>query len=829
MIPLVLEPGKQESRFFGDTVFLVHEGDDGRLVYTWELPASPKDPPFGIIRLQADRKGVEPGTTPGIPVARDAKLEWTGEVGQSRSRWEPAGEGRYTMHRAFQIDGKIVNLKINGRLAGKSLVLEILCDQPAVSRCLAGEWGSPEFRFEPPPPEPKKKEAEEKKEGEEEKKEGEADETKEGGAVEEKKPEPPVPARRSWTPEQIATFMRRIDVPFLTVQPRAFLGPKLFTSAMSDWRISNESSRGQYAELSDGTRNPLVARFIYTASWNFPEVLPNIPHPPSPWREDMGARTVFEIDLDNPYEVAQGYLDFLTARGMDDYTLILREWQFKGPDAMLPTHFPAKGKEEQLEALEELGKNCEKLGMRLALQEEYSDMWPDYEKYSERYLSLGADGKPATGYRNARAKEEVNQQAYIIKPELMAKFAAGEAKDIHRGYNTSASYLHRHSSNPVSRGIDYSAGAPGAGMARHVFVETTKLFAELREQHEGPVLGLGGAHWNYAGFLDGAFAQSGAGWKARGGKGLPLLVDFNLLRIHPLQINYGMGPLLSWIPAGDPDNNGQQPWGGGTPMVVTDQYRMQQVIFGHASYVGTPYTEDEGMHWLEQGLVLPVTRAHSAAKVSGIDYFVGGEWVDTAEALWAQDLNAVRVRYDNGLEIYANQAEAPLNAGDVEIPQYGWLARAEGGTGSSLLAYTGLRDGAVIDYAKSADGIFVNARRLEDWREAKRFGGYGEERGTELDWQAKNLNDGIDPIDFGEIKTDGSVRLRKEDSTWVLTAFPRTSEFTVLLKTSVFKAPRQVESKDGAEKTVDVESVEGGVWWKIPLNGATSYRFPASR
>jgi hypothetical protein len=69
------------------------------------------------------------------------------------------------------------------------------------------------------------------------------------------------------------------------------------------------------------------------------------------------------------------------------------------------------------------------------------------------------------------------------------------------------------------------------------------------------------------------------------------------------------------------------------------------------------------------------------------------------------------------------------------------------------------------------------------------------------------------------------VNLRKEGQEWVLTTYPVDAEFEVLLSESVFRAPYEVASAGGAERSVKVEKVEGG-WWKIPLNGATEYRFP---
>ena len=55
--------------------------------------------------------------------------------------------------------------------------------------------------------------------------------------------------------------MRRIDVPFLSLQPRAFLRAGVFGNVSAEWRIANEASKGEYPELSDGSRNTLLASY----------------------------------------------------------------------------------------------------------------------------------------------------------------------------------------------------------------------------------------------------------------------------------------------------------------------------------------------------------------------------------------------------------------------------------------------------------------------------------------------------------------------------------------------------------------------------------------
>ena len=73
---------------------------------------------------------------------------------------------------------------------------------------------------------------------------------------------------------------------------------RLFHLASVDWTQSNASwvfptnhpvpvaSNGgvRYHPKTDGTRNPVFERFVWSFSTKFEDVLPNIPNPPSPWR-----------------------------------------------------------------------------------------------------------------------------------------------------------------------------------------------------------------------------------------------------------------------------------------------------------------------------------------------------------------------------------------------------------------------------------------------------------------------------------------------------------------------------------------------------------------
>lgn len=163
----------------------------------------------------------------------------------------------------------------------------------------------------------------------------------------------------------------------------------------------------------------------------------------------------------------------------------------------------------------------------------------------------------------------------------------------------------------------------------------------------------------------------------------------------------------------------RRPWGGGAvPIIVLDQYRMQQAVFGHGAFVGGL---DPGRVWLEHNLMVPLARHHVGARVRDVRYQVRGEWMDTTAAVkavlgqggFAGALQRVRVTYDNGLVITANGEANDLVEDGAMIPSFGWYARGAGLEGGTVR-----RDGVVVDYLVTDRMRFANARRLRDWKPA---------------------------------------------------------------------------------------------------------------
>jgi len=86
------------------------------------------------------------------------------------------------------------------------------------------------------------------------------------------------------------------------------------------------------------------------------------------------------------------------------------------------------------------------------------------------------------------------------------------------------------------------------------------------------------------------------------------------------------------------------------------------------------------------------------------------------------------------------------------------------------------------------------------------------------------LNAGGSVLTFPAVQTDGMFSLNQEYGNWVLRPFPRFRNFTILIQTSQIAMPPVVSTVGGTGSTVTPKLQ--GIYWKLPLNGASSYSWP---
>lgn len=494
-----------------------------------------------------------------------------------------------------------------------------------------------------------------------------------------------------------ATLRREFTVPYLEGTFAHAVLERLFCGRFLDWTVSNSSScpRGTatYEPKTDGTRNPLHEVGYLSVSPCVDEVLPNLPHPASPFLDLLGPKIMLDIwgHHRGTYAGDAENLRELKDNGVDHLAIIDHVWQRWGYDVKLPDHLPADPHFGGDEGLKRFGQAANECGYVWSVHENYIDLYPDAPSYDPSARVLRADGSPSPAWFNSGTKV----QSYGLKCNRALGYAKQNAPEIHRRFNTNAGYLDVHTCVPPWHQLDHQADQPGAAMARYKLGTEIELFQFMRNTHRGPMFGEGHHQFYWAGRADGVEAQ------VQGGEDHRPLLDFDLLKLHPQMVNHGMGYYERWFRRGYQHQLGVDT---GTPEQI-DKYRAQELAYGHAGFVGASQTDN--LQWVakEHHLVHAVTRLSGNAKVTDVRYEVAGRLVPTSVALAVGDTSRQRIRYTSGLTVWVNWSPQPWSVEGRTLPQWGWLA-----LGPRTEAGLSLRDGRPADFADCPDYVFADAR-----------------------------------------------------------------------------------------------------------------------
>ncbi|MGO9114687.1 MAG: DUF5696 domain-containing protein [Thermoguttaceae bacterium] len=704
--PSNLLPCKNSLEAVGDGWRFVYEGDDCRIVFVY----APATGTLDDFRVQLD------GSRPFQPAARGRATVAIDSGGQHKEVPAHGGKAVRVIREGdtlkvlweYNVEGRPLRIDWSYRIQGKALVVSARCNATAVSGFSLGELGA-------------------------------------------------VPLRKT------------IDVPYLAGQVLYLRTPGVFVCRYLDWTVSHASNCPQgvanYEPKTDGTRNPLVETGYVAVSPYLGEVLPNIPHPPSPYRQLLGPRIMLDIwgHHQRSYQGDAANLRALKDNGVDHVAIISHDWQRYGYDVKLPDHLPANPEFGGDEGMIAFGRAANECGYVWSLHENYIDLYPDAPSYDPSARVLQSDGSPSKAWFNPGTKV----QSFGLKCNRALDFARRNSPEIHRRYGTTAAYLDVHTCVPPWHQLDHQADQPMAAMALGKVNRDTALFQFMRDTHGGPLFGEGANHFYWAGRCDGVEAQV-----AGGEDHLPLL-DFDLLKLHPQMVNHGMGYYERWFRRGY-----AMRWGRDAgSMEQIDKYRAQELAYGHAGFVGSPQTDNITFVAREHHLMHPVQRLYGVAAPVEIRYEVGGQWVTVSAALVAGDTSRQRIRYTSGLTLWVNWRAEPWQIEGGQLPQWGFLA-----IGPETRVTTALYGGRVADYAECPEYIFADARtnlQTTGLQPRKDI----EPRLASLDEPdfSAHLNRPGTWIDFGPVATDGAVKINRQKDSLVLFPYPRGKQFRVSL------------------------------------------------
>jgi hypothetical protein len=414
-------------------------------------------------------------------------------------------------------------------------------------------------------------------------------------------------------------------------RPSLLYRDDLFTFMIFDWYKTNASrmvagkpAEGEfnggemlYIPKTDGKLNPLCETLFINVSPDMQEVLPTVDNPASPMRS-MQADRLWAINGGADLDRLGAFVTGLRSKGVEKVTIRYHEdfWRKGGESYTFKlTPNPDLGVEGVKKYIDFVKSN----DWRVGLYSNYTDMAPVNALWQPDWMQLEPNG----GWQVSWSR------CYSPKPQIAWEQEAILAPQIHELFGTNHSYCDVHTAiSPLSR-VDYDSRVPDAGMMRGVYNRYGMLLMNERKAYNGPVYSEGGHHWWYAGLLDGNYANDDL-------TNLPVFPDFNLLKIHPLEM--------------DAANTGKD-----------HQYICYAMAYGNLGILS------EGTEAVMRYCFLqPMQEDYVMIPVTDITYYANGKAYNSSDALKLGLMKApqLRVTYASGLQTYINFGESNW---DVEI------------------------------------------------------------------------------------------------------------------------------------------------------------------
>ncbi|HEY3322128.1 MAG TPA: hypothetical protein VGP72_16805 [Planctomycetota bacterium] len=476
----------------------------------------------------------------------------------------------------------------------------------------------------------------------------------------------------------------------------------LFLAGHSDWCLSNASTLWaanaveasgvtynggtRYIPKTDGKRNDCFERFFITVSPRFEEVLPNIPNPVSPWKKVTGTR-VWRAHGASNREADVKHWTEAHRYGMTELVITDHEtmWRDGGESFTFRTKAaPKKGGDEGAKAYSRTMQD--KLGFVYGPYNNFTDFAPVNEFWSTDMVSRSSDNQLQHAW----------MRCYAPKPARAVEYCAKLSPINQSKFGFSTAYCDVHTAVTPWERVDYDARVSGAGTFAAVFYSFGEIMLLQKEAWKGPVYSEGNNHFEYCGLTDGNYAQD-QNYRI---STHPWLVDFDLLKLHELCCNFGMGnpDMFYCSDPKDPE---------------MDRFLAATVAFGHPGflmYEGGMKNALKSYYMLQQ---LHSRYALSSAKE--IRYAdAKGKFFETSAAIanGVFERSQIVTRYSDGTITGVNghpseRLVVEAFGRKLDLPPNGYAGWTEDG---KIDVFSGDRDGHRCDFAFTPAYIYVDGR-----------------------------------------------------------------------------------------------------------------------
>jgi len=514
-----------------------------------------------------------------------------------------------------------------------------------------------------------------------------------------------------------AIHPRLFSVPYFNLgdgSPHILCTAGVFISSLLDWNQSQASSLWapdsqtarqvpqlnggcSYLPNSAGKRHFLQERWLLTVSRQFEEVLPDLPIGTSGVREELQRLLWYNIphipqgeeSYVNLYELLRTFKQW----GMDDVLINHpgETWHDGDGNATLTLEgAPGKGGGD---ALSEYLEAVADLEYPFSLYTNYREISASNSRWNPELGALLSDGNPALS----------GPDQHLLKPEQAVSLAAEHTRAIAEKYHNPVLYIGTHASLPPWAHNDFDSRTEEAGsFLTTLRAQQTILGSQISSQ-PGPVVGEGGNHWLYPGLLNGYLARQSGDTPSEN----PLLVDFDLRYLHPLQTDAGLGTVEEFFGGAisDGEKHGRS--------AFLDRFLAVTVAYGHAGVLPDPVEWGLGAAVKTYYLLRKLQTYYLGVPVISIHYHHEDNLLETTEALvsGAYEHSQAYITYENGLQVYVNggweeEWRVEREERTFSLPPGSFLAHGPDG----LLVYSADSGSGRIDFAQCAEYLYCDTR-----------------------------------------------------------------------------------------------------------------------
>ena len=478
-------------------------------------------------------------------------------------------------------------------------------------------------------------------------------------------------------------------------------GTDVFVSAISDWTQGNSSepypparigTRGRaanggvrYLPKTDGTRNDVFERFVWTVSRRFEATLPEIPNPVSPWKSVTGTHAWTRSIVEGDRTTNRDYYRDLLRRGITKLICTDHETMWRDGDESFTFRTNAApqrgGNAAQLDYTRWM---IETNGLYYGPYNNFTDLSPVNEHWHSDRVMRDSSGN----FRESWAR------CYSPKPLYGVEMCEKLTPVLKRMYGFNTAYCDVHTACKPWQRTDYDFRVPGAGTYAQTFYAYGEILLLQREMWGGPVCSEGGSQCYYVGLVDQNYAQD----SIYGFMEHPWILDFVLLRMHPKCCDHG--PFLGMLFGGT-----------GVPKDTwraVDAYLAYQLAYGYSPLV---LKEQKSYSYF---MNLAIAALYTQADVKSIRYVgADGSLLTTSAAVrnGAIARNQSVVEYGDGTKVVVNGSTADerlairWEGGRLDLPPMG--VYAEGG---ETVVFAGEQGGCRVSFCRAPDYVYLCGR-----------------------------------------------------------------------------------------------------------------------